>query len=182
VAMAMSEAIRPLKRNEYDRLVALGAFADEKLELLAGQLVPMSPIGPPHSSAVDELAELLLPALLGRARVRTQSPFAVLDSSEPEPDVAVVPRGDYHTEHPSQAHLIIEVAESSLQRDREKQRIYAQAGVPEYWIVNVPERCLEVYTDPGHEGYASCQIVAHEGSVAPRAFPDVVVEVSRILR
>jgi len=180
---SLSPEIRPLRRQEYDKLVELGVFADERIELLEGQLVQMSPIGPPHSGAVQELTMLLVPPLVGRAIVRIQSPFAALDSSEPEPDVVIVPTGEYHREHPSEACLIIEVAQSSLQLDRgQKQRIYAQAGVPEYWIVNVPERCLEVYTDPGHEGYASCQIVAHEGSVAPRAFPDVVVEVSRILR
>jgi len=183
VAMPMSEAIRPLKRREYDRLVALGAFVDEKIELLEGQLVPMSPIGPPHSSAVQTLTELLLPALLGRAKVFVQSPFAALDSSEPEPDLTIVPTGEYRCEHPTHAYLIIEVAESSLQRDRgQKQRIYAQAGVPEYWIVDVAGRRIEVYTDPSPEGYATQQGVDHDGSLAPRAFPDVVVEVCRILR
>ncbi|HEY6726730.1 MAG TPA: Uma2 family endonuclease, partial [Polyangiaceae bacterium] len=121
----MSREIRPLRRQEYDQLVALGAFVDERIELLEGQLVPMSPIGPPHSSAVQTLTELLLPALLGRARVFSQSPFAALDSSEPDPDVAIVPLGDYHHEHASEAYLIIEVAQSSLARDRgQKQRIY----------------------------------------------------------
>jgi len=180
---SLSPEIRPLRRQEYDKLVELGVFANERIELLEGQLVPMSPIGPPHSSAVQRLTKLLLPALLGRAEVFVQSPFAALDSSEPEPDVAIVPTGDYHREHPNNAYLIIEVAQASLARDRgQKQGIYAQAGVPEYWIVDVAGRCIEVYTGPGHEGYANCQIVAHEGSVAPRAFPDVVVEVSRILR
>ena len=102
MAMPLPEEIRPLRREEYDRLVALGAFANERIELLEGQLVQMSPIGPPHSSAVQKLVELLLPALLGRASVFVQSPFGALDSSEPEPDVAVVPFGDYHLEHPTE--------------------------------------------------------------------------------
>ena len=183
MAMPLPEEIRPLRREEYDRLVELGAFADERIELLEGQLVQMSPIGPPHSGSVQELTMLLVPALVGRAIVRVQSPFGALDSSEPEPDVAVVPLGDYHLAHPTEAHLIIEVAESSLQRDRGvKQRIYARAGVPEYWIVNTEGRCIEVHTDPGLEGYASRQVVEHDASVAPRAFPDVVLEVRRILR
>ena len=180
---SLSPEIRPLRRAEYDKLVELGVFEDERIELLEGQLVQMSPIGPPHSSTVQKLNELLLPALLGRASVFVQAPFAALDSSEPEPDLAITPTGDYQFQHPSEAYLIIEVAQSSLRLDRgQKQRIYAQAGVPEYWIVNVPERCIEVYTDPAGESYASCQIVAYEGSVAPRAFPDVVVEVRQILR
>ena len=181
MATAMSQEVRPLRRREYDQLVALGAFADERLELLEGQLVTMSPVGPPHSSAVQRLTELMLPALLGRARVFSQSPFAALDSSEPEPDVAIVPLGDYHEEHPSQAYLIIEVAESSLGRDRgQKQRIYARAGVPEYWVVDVEGRCIEVYVEPDFEGYAVPRVVGHVGSLALRAFPDVVVEVQRV--
>lgn len=183
MAMAMSQEIRPLRRQEYDQLVALGAFVDERIELLEGQLVPMSPIGPPHSGSVQELTMLLVPALVGRAIVRIQSPFAALDSSEPEPDVAIVPIGDYHQEHASEAHLIIEVAQSSLARERgQKQRIYARAGVPEYWIVNIEGRSVEVHNEPGPEGYAVREVVGYDGSLAPRAFPDVVVEVRRILR
>ncbi len=79
------EVVRPLRRAEYEALVALGAFRNERLELLNGALVPMSPIGPPHSSAVQRLMELLLPALLSRATVRAQSPFAAHELSEPEP-------------------------------------------------------------------------------------------------
>jgi len=96
-------AVLPLRRTEYEALVALGAFRDEHIELLDGALVPMSPIGPPHSSAVQRLMELLLPALLGRATVRAQSPFAAHELSEPEPDIAVVLRDDYGSAHPDQA-------------------------------------------------------------------------------
>jgi Uma2 family endonuclease len=177
------EVIRPLRRVEYDRLVELGHFQDEHIELLEGQLVEMSPIGPPHSSGVQKLTLLLVTALAGRATVRVQSPFAALDTSEPEPDVAVVPLGDYDTEHPHEAHLLIEVAESSLTRDRGlKQRIYASASVPEYWIVNVPQRCIEVFRVPRGSAYVSVERVPHSGSVAIGRFPDVVVRVADVLR
>jgi Uma2 family endonuclease len=183
MAMPVPDVIRPLRRAEYDQLVALGAFQDEKLELLEGQLVAMTPIGAPHSSAIQKLNALLVPALMGRASVRIQSPFAALDTSEPEPDAAIVPLGDYDTEHPSQAYLLIEVAESSLGRDRGlKQRIYARAGVPEYWIVNLQDRCIEVYRQPRHEGYALCERVAHGASVALQHFADVRIEVGQVLR
>jgi len=132
------EDIRPLRRAEYDKLVALGAFQDERIELLNGVLVPMSPIGPPHSPAVQKLSTLLFRALDGVAAIRVQSPFAALDESEPEPDIAVVPLGDYDTAHPNVAHWIVEVADSSVERDRGlKLGIYAGCGVPEYWIVNL---------------------------------------------
>jgi hypothetical protein len=103
MAVSMAEQIRPLRRVEYDKLIELGAFDSERIELLNGALVPMSPTGPSHSSSVQKLATLLLPALLGRAAVRVQSPFAALELSEPEPDIVVAPPGDYDTEHPSSA-------------------------------------------------------------------------------
>src|SRR5450631_1217800 len=108
MATSAAEVIRPLRRVEYDQLVALGAFQDERIELLDGALVAMSPIGAPHSSAVQKLTRLLVLALVGCAEVRPQLPFAALEFSEPEPDLAVVPLGDYDTEHPAQAHLVIE--------------------------------------------------------------------------
>jgi Uma2 family endonuclease len=126
---------------------------------------------------------LLIPPLVRRATVRLQSPFAALATSEPEPDVAVVPLGDYDTAHPNEAYLIIEVAESSLAQDRgTKQRIYAASSVPEYWIVNVRERCIEVYRDPQGDTYLTRGKVPHSGSIAVSRFPDVVVRVSDVIR
>lgn len=183
MAMPAPESIRPLRRDEYDRLVELGHFQDARIELLEGQLVQMTPIGPPHSSCVQKLGMLLIPALAGRAAVRIQSPFAALDTSEPEPDVAVVPVGDYDTKHPHEAFLVIEVAESSLARDRGvKRRIYAAAGVPEYWIVDVRERSVEVYRGPRGDEYTSSERVEHMGTVTIERFPDVAVRVSDVVR
>jgi Uma2 family endonuclease len=183
MAMSFPDSIRPLRRAEYDQLVDLGAFVDERIELLEGLLVPMSPIGTIHCSAVQKLTALLVPPLIGRAAVRVQLAFAALDTSEPEPDVALVPVGDYDTAHPSDAYLLIEVAESSLRVDRDiKQRIYASAHVPEYWIVYTSEKRIEVYTLPGADGYDSVRHITHEGSVAPGAFPDVFIHVNQIVR
>ena len=175
--------IRPLRREEYDKLIALGAFQDEKIELLEGLLVKMSPIGAPHSSCVDVLNELLLPRLLGRARVRIQQPFAALDLSEPEPDVAVVPSGSYDAAHPEKAYLVIEVAESSLSVDRGvKLLLYAKCGVPEYWIVNIAEKTIEVYTAPGDGTYANVARYQRGQSLRLTQFPDIEVHVSDVMR
>lgn len=87
------DRLRPLRRVEYDRLVEMGAFEGQRVELLYGMVVAMSPHGPPHDSSIEELNELLVRALAGRARVRIQFAFAASDGSEPEPDVAVVPKG-----------------------------------------------------------------------------------------
>ncbi len=126
------ERLRPLKRSEYDRLVAMGVFEGERIELLYGTLVEMSLQEPPHANPVQELTERLMTALAGRAKVRIQLPFIAADESEPEPDVAVVPLGDYSREHPSRAHFVVEVAHSSLRKDREvKGPLYAASEVAE---------------------------------------------------
>jgi Uma2 family endonuclease len=143
--------LRPLKRAEYDFLVSDGAFAGERLELISGMIVEKSPQDAPHASAIERLTMFLVPRLLGRADVRVQLPLAVSDDSEPEPDVAVVALGDYRDAHPKTALLVIEVANSRLDFDRNtKAALYARAGVREYWIVNLIENRVEVHSKPIH--------------------------------
>ncbi len=176
------EGIRPLQRVEYEKMVELGLFEDERIELLAGVLVQMSPQGAAHSHAVRRLTELFVIALQGRAIVGSQLPIALSDDSEPEPDLVVSPPGDYTREHPRQAHLIIEVAESSLRKDRRiKRALYAAAGIAEYWLVNLVEGILEVYRDPGPSGYPSAARVGRGEAVAPLYFPDLVIRVDVII-
>jgi Uma2 family endonuclease len=183
MATSAAEVIRPLRRVEYDQLVALGAFQDERIELLDGVLVAMSPIGAPHASTVQRLNRLLVLALEGRAAVRCQSSFAALEFSEPEPDFAVVPPTDYDVDHPSAAFLLIEVAESSLAMDRGKKlRLYASCAIPEYWVVNLPERCIEVYTRPTPGAYAEVERYERGQSIRLVAFPDVAFAVSDVLK
>lgn len=171
--------LRPLSRVEYDRMVDLGMFAEERVELLYGMVVRMSPHGPDHDTTIERLTELLVVALRGRARVRIQSSFAASDTSEPEPDVAVVPIADYRRAHPNVAQLIVEVAGSSIIRDRgSKANVYAASGVREYWVVNLAERTIEVRTDPSAEGYCSVRIVRSHESITPIAFPDLVVAIA----
>src|SRR5947207_9616695 len=95
MAAPVPDSIRPLRRAEYDRLVELGAFESERIELLDGALVTMSPTYAPHSSAVQKLNELLVLALAGKAAIRPQLPFAASELSEPEPDIVLAPPGDY---------------------------------------------------------------------------------------
>jgi Uma2 family endonuclease len=178
-----AEVIRPLRRVEYDQLVSLGAFQDERIELLEGELVAMSPTGAPHSIAVRRLNRLLVLAFEGRAEVSCQCPFAALELSEPEPDFAVIALGKYDTDHPSEAYLIIEVAESSLALDRGKKlRLYASCAVPEYWIVNLPERCIEVYTGPSPGAYARCERYEQGQSIRLSGFPDLSFAVADVLK
>jgi Uma2 family endonuclease len=175
--------LRPIRREEYDRMVLLGLFEGEHVELLHGVLVTMSPQGPPHASTIDRLNALFMRALGDRACVRIQNAFAASDDSEPEPDVAVVPSGDYDDAHPREAWLLIEVAESSLAQDRGmKALLYAASGVPEYWIVNLVERVIEVHTDPGPDGYRAVRGVPHGGTIQLVRFPDTEIRVADVLR
>jgi Uma2 family endonuclease len=177
------ERPRPIRRDEYDRMVALGLFEDERVELLYGLLVSMSPHGPPHDSTIDRLTALLVLALRDRARVRVQGAFAASDDSEPEPDVAVLPPGDYDTAHPEEAWLIIEVAESSLAKDTgPKVRLYAASNVLEYWVVNLVDRVIHVYTHPHAGQYQTVRRASRGESITLLKFPDVTVAVEDIIR
>lgn len=175
--------IRPLKRSEYDQLVLLGAFEDERVELLYGTVVTMSPTDPSHDESIDSLDELLSDLLRGRARVRVQSSFAASDDSEPVPDILVVPAQTYWRDHPSRAHLVIEVARTSLRKDRGiKARLYGSVTVEEYWIVEVDAGCVHVLRDPDGEGHWRSRQVARRGETLTLvAFPDVSVPVDRVL-
>jgi Uma2 family endonuclease len=124
---------------------------DDRVELLEGWVTPKMTHNPPHGSAIMRVEEALRPLLAKDWTLRTQLPITTSDS-EPEPDVAVV-RGagsDYSRRHPHAADLglVVEIADSSLPRDREKIRIYARAGVPVYWIVNLIDERVEVYGSP----------------------------------
>lgn len=180
----LAESIRPLRRVEYDRLVDLGVFEGEKVELLRGFLVRMSPRGVAHASTIQSLTHTLILSLgaSGRAAIRVQLPLALADDSEPEPDIAIVPPGDYRDRHPSRALVVIEVADSSLAIDRgEKAELYASAGIPEYWLIDVGRRLIEVHTDVVDGVYTRIVPYSRGDALSPRAFPEVVLRVDAIL-
>jgi Uma2 family endonuclease len=180
-----SDRIRTLKRAEYDRMIEMGLFAeDERLELLEGMLVSVSPQGAPHAYSVQSLDALLQRTLATRTDliVRAQLPLALGADSEPEPDVAVVPAADYSAAHPTTAWLGVEVSQDSAAKDRQwKARIYAKAGIPEYWVVDLKARTVEVYREPRGERYE--QVTRHsEGAVLrPHALDGVEVPVEGVL-
>jgi Uma2 family endonuclease len=153
--------VRPLRRSEYDVLVEQGVFGeDERIQLLDGELVEMSPQHAPHADTVEALTERLVPALAGRARVRVQLPLGAGEYSEPEPDVVVVPLDEPRGRHPQRALHVIEVADATVRLDLgRKARIYAAAGVPVYWVIDLPGEVVHVHTDPTPDGYAS--VVVH---------------------
>jgi Uma2 family endonuclease len=190
----MKQAPLTLKRwgrVEYERLVDRGVFEGEPLELIGGQLMVAEPKGSEHAAAVDMAYVALLSAVPPGWTVRGQNPLALDDESAPEPDVAVV-RGslaDFRHGHPTRPTLVIEVAESSLQFDRvTKGSLYARAEIVDYWIVNLIDRVVEVYRDPGPDltapfgwRYTAITRVRPPDSMTPLGVPAAPVTAAALL-
>jgi Uma2 family endonuclease len=179
----LADRIRPLRRVEYEQMVELGMFRNERVELLSGYIVQMSPQKSRHAGAVQSLNHIFVLGLVasGRASVRVQLPLAVGDDSEPEPDIALVPSGEYRDRHPDAAFLVVEVAETSLREDRAKAEIYAAGGIPEYWIADTEHGLVEAHTDIVGGVYTRVTPFRHGQTLAPTAFPDLAVRVDDIL-
>lgn len=162
-------------REKFTRFIELGAFDGEQVELVRGELVAMSPQGVPHGNLIEVLNEILMPALVGRARVRVQLPFVIDDETELIPDIAVVDKKLPKTEHPSTAHLVVEVADSSVRYDRiVKAPLYAAAGVTEYWLVDTAREHVEVFSGLRQHSYARHTKVS-KGALAVPGFPAVSI-------
>lgn len=149
--------------EQYHRMIASGAFTeDDQLELIDGWVVRKMAKGPGHEYATGQLEDFLRRQLPSGLHVRNQAPVT-LARSEPEPDLAVVRGGrdTYRDRHPGAPDvlLVIEVSDTSLEVDRLKGGTYASAAIPDYWIVNLPERCLEIYTRPSEHGYETSRVL-----------------------
>jgi Uma2 family endonuclease len=164
--------IRPLTAEEVLRMVELGILdEDERIELLGGVLRAMSPKSPAHEAVKTRLISWLSPGVAAsRYLVRVEGPLLVPDrTSLPEPDVAVVESRDYTARHPTTALLVVEIAVTSLATDTTiKPALYAAAGVPELWVIDVPGRRLRIFSDPQAGGYAAGETVGTGGRVQPR--------------
>ncbi len=159
---------------------------EERVELIAGQIIRMSAKGTAHTAAVRRTAKILRNLLINQAEVYTQDPIQLDDFSEPEPDVAVVRIDplDYADHHPtpSEVYLIIEVADSSLKYDREtKAKAYARSGLADYWVLDVINRKLHMFREPIQEGYQSEVILSEEASVSPLQFPTLEITLQEML-
>jgi len=153
----MSAAVTPtlyrFTRDEYDRMIDLGLLVDKRVELLDGEIITMPPQNPPHAGTTSGLGTVVIRLLVPNFTVRIQAPIVLNDWSEPEPDVAICrfDPDDYRLSHPkaNDVLLVIEVAETTLAYDRgRKVAAYAGSGIPEYWIVNLVDRRIEVFSDP----------------------------------
>jgi Uma2 family endonuclease len=170
---------------DYHQIIATGILAERSVELLNGEIVEMSPEGPEHAYLGDELSRYLEKRLGERAIVRQGRPITLPDDSEPEPDLAIVRSlGQVYRQrhpYPDDIFWLIEVSNTSLDKDiNAKRRTYAQAGIQEYWVIDLQHRCLRVFRNPVGADYASDNTLT-SGMVHPLLFPDISLSVEHLM-
>jgi Uma2 family endonuclease len=175
-------SLRRTTLDEYHRMIAAGILAeDDHVELLEGLILTMSPQKPAHAAVIERLTDAQFTGLPAEFRIRVQLPLTLAES-EPEPDIAVVPRSQAGaSSHPRHAALVIEVAGESITRDRlVKRLIYARAGIPEYVIADVSARRLEIFRDPRPEtgDYAAVEALSEAARFESKTVPDFAFTVA----
>jgi Uma2 family endonuclease len=173
--------------DEYQRMGDAGVFSEkDRVELIDGEILTMSPIGSAHCAVVDRANRALVLAAHMRAIVRVQGPIGLSPYTEPQPDLVLLrPRGDFYgAGHPRPADvlLVIEIADSSLRYDREvKALLYARSGIVEYWLVDLTNHSLTRYTTPENGTYHNVSIHEHGQVLAPSALPDCSIAINDLL-
>ena len=168
---------RLLRVEEYEEMGRTGILGpEERVELIHGEIVRMSPQNPLHSDCIERLTHLFVERLKCKPRVRVQLPVTLDDWNAPEPDLANVRPQSYAERHPGpkDIFLVVEVAVTTLAYDRQvKLPLYAGAGVPEVWIVNFDDRVVEVYRDPANGGYSVMQVNGTGAEVGIAMLPEM---------
>ena len=175
--------VKSWTRDEYDRMGDAGLFIDQRVELIDGEILMMSPLKAAHAIAAQLTANALRKVLGEAFCVRVQLPLSISDDSEPEPDIAIVPGTprDY-PEHPTTALLVIEISDTTLSFDRgRKSALYAESGIPEYWIVNLIDSQVEVHRDPAAGKYQTIKAVDPNEDVPSLAIPTASIRVADLL-
>jgi Uma2 family endonuclease len=173
--------------DEYYRMADAGILTeDDRVELIEGEIIEMSPIGSRHAGCVKRLNTLLGQQSGQSAIVSVQDPISIDDFSEPEPDVALLkPREDFYSEsHPtaSDVLLVVEVADTSVEYDRSvKLPLYARAGIGEMWLVNLPQEIIEIYRQPLDDTYREIRLVKRGESLVAQALPNLMLDADSIL-
>jgi Uma2 family endonuclease len=183
------EGRRELRRwtvMEYHQMIAAGILTErDRVELIDGEIIQMSPQGPAHSSSTHRSDKQLKRQLSEQADVRVQMPISLL-TSEPEPDLVVVrvDERDYADQHPQpeDIFLVIEVSSTTLEFDLNvKGPTYAQAGIVEYWVLDLANRSLYVLREPNNTGYQSQTILNETDRISPLAFPNIEITIADLL-
>jgi len=178
---------RALTVAEYHRMGEVGILhEDDRVELIEGELVAMTPIGSNHSGTINTLNRALVMAVGSRGVVAVQNPVQLDDLSEPQPDFSILrPRPDDYrraTPRPDEVVLIIEVADSSLAYDRAiKRALYARHGIPEPWIVNLQANNVEVCLKPAGEAYTDISTIERDGTLEPQLLPGAAIPAAVLL-
>ncbi|MDY7008238.1 MAG: Uma2 family endonuclease [Cyanobacteriota bacterium] len=173
--------------DQYYKMLEAGILTEnERVELIRGEIVKMSPIGIHHAACVDRINELFFLRLAKTVTVRVQNPIRLNDNSEPEPDIALLQRRPdfYQTQHPQpeDIFLLIEVSDTTVKYDQEvKIPLYAENNIVEVWLVNLTQKCLEVYRQPTANGYQTVQTFQRGETVTIQALPNVTFTVDEIL-
>jgi len=178
------ESPRRLSVDEYHRMIEAGIFAeDERLELLGGVIVAMSPQEDRHAWPIEFLTRLLVRTLGDAFRVRAQLPLTLGRNNEPEPDLAVIGVARTKGRHPETAILVIEVSDDSLRKDRTvKAALYARHRIAEYWVVNLEAEVVEVFTEPRPRSgaYACVRTVGKRDTLVSETLPQLSVPIRRL--
>ena len=173
--------------EQYYKMLEAGIFTEnERVELIRGEIIKMSPMGIRHSACVDRINELFFLRLVKFVIVRIQNPVRLNDTSEPQPDVSLLQRRPdfYETQQPQpeDVFLLVEVSDTTIKYDREiKIPLYAENNIVEVWLVNLTEECLEVYRQPTANGYENVQTFQRGETVTIQALPNVTFSVDEIL-
>jgi Uma2 family endonuclease len=173
--------------DEYHRMGEVGILnEDDRVELIRGEIVHMTPIGIRHAACVARVTELLLARLRGRATLWPQNPLTILPDSEPQPDIILLRyRADFYAAGlpgPDDVVLLVEIADTSLRYDRRiKGQLYAEASIGEYWIVDLAGDAVEMYREPAGGAFRVTERVGRGGTVTPLAFADTPLAVADIL-
>ena len=173
--------------DEYHRMLETAILREgERIELIRGELIQKMTIGPGHVGCVSFLNERLVGRLADRTLLSVGGPIVILPDSEPEPDITLLKRRPdfYRRAHPrpEDVLLVVEVADSSCRYDRNVKRpLYAEAGIAEYWIVDLVGELVEIHRQPEGGAYRHVERIGRGSSVSPQAFPDVVLTVDEIL-
>ena len=185
--MGMPLTRRIFTVDEYHRMAEAGILGeDDRVELIDGQVVALTPIGPAHGSCVNRLTALFAPLASRQATLSVQNPVVLGEHEEPQPDLTILRyRADgYRERHPeaSDVLLVIEVGDASVEADRRtKIPLYARTGIPEAWLVNLPADTIECYREPTSEGYANFRTVKRGETLTPVRLPGVTLRVDAIL-